>query len=245
MRIIRHLAALPDPLHMVSAFVAEHGVTLGQLAVEVKSNEITAIPGLLDAIDVKGSTVTIGAAGWPREIAAKIVDMGADYVLALEGNQTLLHQEVIEYFDDALQEGAESSPCETVDQGHDRLEVHRVWTSTGLGCKTERKRWKGLRSTVMVERERQVGYETSTERGYFLSTHALSADVAGTLIGRHWAIENGLHWVLDVVFDEDHSRIRHRCVAQNFARGPHRPKRFDVPALALNLSRLYFPREPS
>jgi predicted transposase YbfD/YdcC len=205
------------PLHMVSAFVAEHAITLGQIAVEAKSNEITAIPALLDTIDVQGATVTIDAAGCQRGIAAKIVDKRADYLLALKGNQTLLYQEVIDYFDDALRTGAELSYHQSVDKGHGRLETRHVWTSTDLGWMTERKRWTGLRSIVMVERKRQVGERTSTERGYYLSSHELTAERAAELVRGHWAIENGLHWVLDVVFDEDHSRIRHRRAAQNFA----------------------------
>jgi predicted transposase YbfD/YdcC len=205
------------PLHMVSAFVAEYAVTLGQIAVEAKSNEITAIPALLETIDVTGATVTIDAAGCQREIAAKIVDKGADYVLVLKGNQTLLHQEVIDYFDDALRSGAKLSHHQSVDKGHGRLESRRVWASTDLDWMSERRRWKGLRSMVMVERERQVGEQTSSERGYYLSSHQLTAERAGELVRGHWATENGLHWVLDVVFDEDHSRIRHRRAAQNFA----------------------------
>jgi len=205
------------PLHMMSAFVAEHGITLAQLAVDSKSNEITAIPELLETLDVHGATVTIDAAGCQRKIAATIVDKGADYVLALKGNQPLLNQEVASYFEDALGSHEPLSYHQSVDKGHGRLEVRRVWTSTDLDWMSERKRWKGLQSIVMVERERHVGPDSSTERAYFLSSHALEAPRAGKLIRGHWAIENGLHWVLDMVFDEDHSRIRHRRAAQNFA----------------------------
>jgi predicted transposase YbfD/YdcC len=205
------------PLHMVSAWMAENAVVLGQIAVAAKSNEIPAIPALLALIDVKGATVTIDAAGCQREIAATIVDKGADYVLALKGNQTLLHEEVVLYFDDALASGAQLSHDVSVDKGHGRIETRRVWTSMDLGWMTERKRWKGLRSIVMVERERQVGDETSSERAYFISSHELNAERAGAMVRGHWSIENGLHWVLDVVFHEDHSRIRDRRGAQNFA----------------------------
>lgn len=205
------------PLHMVSAFVADHAVTLGQIAVDTKSNEITAIPALLDTIDVQGATVTIDAAGCQRKIAEKIVAQGADYVLALKGNQPLLNEEVASYFDDALGSAVPLPYHESVDKGHGRLEVRRVWTSTDLDWMSERKRWKGLQSIVMVERERQTASGDSTERAYFLSSHDLGAERAGELVRNHWAIENGLHWVLDMVFDEDHSRIRHRRAAQNFA----------------------------
>ncbi len=205
------------PLHMVSAFVAENAITLGQIAVDAKSNEIVAIPTLLDTIDIKGATVTIDAAGCQRKIAAKIVDKGADYVLALKGNQPLLSQEVAGYFDDALRSGVVLSHHQSVDKGHGRLETRRVWTSTDLDWMSESKRWRGLRCIAMIERERQVDEQTSTERQYFLCSRELTAEQAGELVRGHWAIENGLHWVLDVVFDEDHSRIRHRRSAQNFA----------------------------
>jgi predicted transposase YbfD/YdcC len=205
------------PLHLVSAWVADNSVVLGQLAVDAKSNEIPAIPALLAMLDVKGATVTIDAAGCQREIAATIVAQGADYVLALKGNQPLLHQEVVSYFDDALANGVELSQHQSVDKGHGRLETRSVWTSAELDWMTGRKRWKGLRSIVMVERERQVGAETSTERAYYLSSHELSADDAGRWVRGHWSIENSLHWVLDVVFDEDHCRIRDRRASQNFA----------------------------
>lgn len=104
-----------------------------------------------------------------------------------------------------------------MDKGHGRIETRRTWASTDLGWMSERRRWKGLRSIVMVERERQIGEQCSNERAYYLSSHKLAAERAGALVRGHWGIENGLHWVLDMVFDEDHSRIRDRRAAQNFA----------------------------
>jgi predicted transposase YbfD/YdcC len=205
------------PLHLVSAWLADNAVTLGQLAVNAKSNEITAIPELLALLEIRGATVTIDAAGCQRKIAAAIVDKGADYVLALKGNQPLLEQEVASYFEDALESGVALSHHQSVDKGHGRIETRRTWTSMDLGWMSERRRWKGLRSIVMVERERRVGEQSSTERAYFLSSHELAAERAGALVRGHWGIENGLHWVLDMVFDEDHSRIRDRRAAQNFA----------------------------
>jgi predicted transposase YbfD/YdcC len=206
------------PLHIVSAWVAESGVTLGQVAVDAKSNEIVAIPELLAMLEIQGATVTIDAAGCQRKIAQAIVEKGANYLLSLKDNQPLLHQEVASYFDDALGSGVELPYHENVDKGHGRLEVRRVWTSTDIGWMSVRKRWKGLQSLVMVERERQVGEKTSKERAYFLSSQPFDrAERAAYLVRGHWGIENGLHWVLDMVFDEDHSRIRQRRAAQNFA----------------------------
>jgi predicted transposase YbfD/YdcC len=206
------------PLHIVSAWVAESGVTLGQVAVDAKSNEIVAIPELLAMLEIEGATVTIDAAGCQRKIAQAIVEKGAHYLLSLKDNQPLLHQEVVSYFDDALGSGVELPCHESVDKGHGRLEVRRVWTSTDIGWMSVRKRWKGLQSLVMVERERQVGERTSKERAYFLSSQPFDrAERAAYLVRGHWGIENGLHWVLDMVFDEDHSRIRQRRAAQNFA----------------------------
>jgi predicted transposase YbfD/YdcC len=205
------------PLHLVSAWVADRSVTLGQRVVDSKSNETTAIPELIAMLELGGATVTIDAAGCQRKIAAALVDKGADYVLALKGNQPLLEQEVASYFDDALGSGVALSHHQSVDKGHGRIEIRRAWTSTDLGWMSERRRWKGLRSIVMVERERQVGEKSSTERAYYLSSHELAAERAGALVRGHWGIENSLHWVLDMAFDEDHSRIRDRRAAQNFA----------------------------
>jgi len=205
------------PLHLVSAWVADRSVTLGQLAVDAKSNEVTAIPSLLEMLELRGATVTIDAAGCQRNVAKAIVTKGADYVLALKSNQPSLLEEVADYFADALETEPELSRHQSVDKGHGRIETRTTWTSTDVGWMSERQRWAGLRSLVMVERQRLVGTESSTTRAYFLSSLELSAERAGELVRGHWAIENGLHWVLDMAFDEDHSRIRDRTAAQNFA----------------------------
>lgn len=205
------------PLHLVSAFVAESSVTLGQIAVDQKSNEIVAIPALLETLDIKGATVSIDAAGCQRKIAEMVVGKGADYVLALKGNHPQLNQEVAEYFEDAIKTGAELSYAESADKGHGRLEVRRVFTSQEVDWISDRTKWAGLRSIVMIERERHIGEQKSTERQYYLSSHELLAERASALVRGHWAIENNLHWVLDVVYGEDQSRIRDRRSAQNFA----------------------------
>lgn len=208
-------------LHMITAWVAERGVQLGQIATEEKSNEITAIPALLDTLDVRGATVTIDAEGCQKKIAEKIVDGGANYLLALKANHPLLHQEVVTYFEHAQQDRTiDAKPLathETADKGHGRLETRRVWCSDDLEWMSERRHWKGLRTIVMIERERVVAGETSVEKAYYLSSHAPDVARISGLARRHWSIENELHWVLDMVFDEDQSRIRDRNAATNLA----------------------------
>lgn len=209
------------PLHMVSAWVAERGVHLGQIATEAKSNEITAIPALLEMIDVRGATVSIDAEGCQKKIAAKIVDGGANYLLALKGNQPLLHAEVIAYFEHARHDRTlDATPLafdETVDKDHGRLETRRVWCTEDINWLGERTKWKGLRTIAMIERQREIGENTSVEQAYYLSTLAPDAALHNRLARRHWSVENELHWVLDMTFDEDHSRIRDRNAATNLA----------------------------
>jgi predicted transposase YbfD/YdcC len=209
------------PLHVVSAWAVEQGITLGQVATDAKSNEITAIPQLLDTIDVTGATVTIDAMGCQREIAAKVVEGGGEYVLALKGNQPLLHQEVALYFEHARQDRTlDAHPLavhEAADKAHGRLEVRRTFCSDDLDWMTERTKWSGLRSIVLVERERTVGDETRREKAYYLTTRPPDPERLGKIIRRHWAIENELHWVLDMTFDEDHSRVRDRNSTMNLA----------------------------
>jgi len=207
------------PLHVVSAWAVEQGVMLGQVATDEKSNEITAIPELLDVVDVKGAAVTIDAIGCQREIAARIVEGGGDYVLALKANQPLLHEEVVQYFDHARQDRTvDAQPLavhETVDKGHGRLEVRRSFCTDDIDWMADRKRWKGLRSIMMVERERVVGDRRSMEVAYYITSLKPDPERLGRLVRRHWGIENELHWVLDMAFDEDHSRIRDRTSAMN------------------------------
>lgn len=210
-----------SPLHMVTAWVAERGVQLGQLATDAKSNEITAIPALLDTLELKGAIVSIDAEGCQKKIAEKIVDKGAGYLLALKANQPTLHQEVIDYFAHARQDRTlDAKPLvvhETVDKGHGRLEVRRVSCTDDLAWLGERARWKDLKTIVMIERERETSGRKSVETAYYLSTLAPDAERIGLLARRHWSIENELHWVLDMTFDEDQSRIRDRTGATNLA----------------------------
>ncbi len=208
------------PLHLVSAWVAENSLALAQIAVEDKSNEIVAIPRLLALLDLRGATVTIDAMGCQKAIAAAIVDRGADYVLALKDNHPTLHAEVAEFFADAEKSGWRDTPHssdETTDGGHGRVEVRRVWASDEIEWLDPKGAWKGLRSIVMVERERTARGQTSIERAYYLTSCSADAAKLGDIVRRHWSIENSLHWTLDVTFDEDSSRIRSKNGVQNFA----------------------------
>jgi predicted transposase YbfD/YdcC len=207
-----------SPLHVVSAWVAERHVTLGQVVTEQKSNEITAIPALLETLDVRGATITIDAMGCQKNIAAAIVDRNADYVLALKDNHPVLRQEVETTFDYPKVSGVRPSQVDTyrvAGKGHGRQEVRRVTVIHNVEGIPSAEDWKGLRSLVKVERERRLGERTSTETAYYLSSLVVNAKTMGDRIRSHWSIENNLHWTLDMVFGEDQSRIRSRTGAAN------------------------------
>jgi len=226
-------------LHVVSAWVADNRLTLGQIVTEEKSNEITAIPKLLELLDIRGSTITVDAMGCQKEIAKKIIDQEADYIMGLKGNQGTARKEVEAFFTDARANDfhdVEHSFHETVDGSeHGRLEVRRVWASQKLEWFEDLPKWKGLRSVILIESERTVGIETSTEQRYYWSSHVLDARAFAAMIRGHWSIENQLHWCLDVGFAEDQSRIRTdhgpenvtllRKIAMNLAKNERTHKR--------------------
>jgi predicted transposase YbfD/YdcC len=207
-------------LHLVSAWATENHLTLGQVAVADKSNEITAIPRLLAILDVTGAIVTLDAMGCQKEIAATIRDAGAAYVLAVKDNQPRLlddiQQAVADHLD-RLGPAGGARGLETVETGHGRTEVRSYTLVTDLSTIRDRGLWPDLHSICMVVSERTVGGETTSEARYYIgSLQGSVADYARVIRG-HWGIENGCHWVLDVMFREDQSRSRAAHGAENLA----------------------------
>ena len=211
--------------HIVSAFAGENRLVLGQLGVADKENEITAIPKLLAMLDLKASTVTIDAIGCQREIARQITDAGGHYILQVKDNQPTLHAKAGKLMDEAILEqmaGWRGSTFREVDAGHGRIETRRVWLTTEvehLGPDLL-ELWPGVKAIAAVERTRElIGKEPSVERHYYiLSNGKCNAEQAGRIIRGHWSIENGLHYVLDVSFNEDQSRVRKGHGAENLSR---------------------------
>lgn len=205
-------------LHLVSAWAHANHLTLGQVRTQAKSNEIEAIPRLLEMLDVKQCTVTMDAMGTQEAIVQKIRDKQADYVLCLKGNQGVFHQEVKALWEGASLPTSEVQTYETLDRGHGRVEKRRYRISDSLQrLSVERNRWKDLRTIGMVESERTVGGRTTVEKRYFISSLKAHARRFADAVRAHWTIENQLHWSMDVIFGEDQCRVRIKHAAENFA----------------------------
>lgn len=208
-------------IHIVSAWAVENGVSLGQIKVDDKSNEITAIPELLKLLDLNGCLVTIDAMGCQRDIAQKILDAGGDYLLAVKGNQETLAEDVEQEFKYAQADGfahMDHLYRETLEKGHGRIEKRQYWYTHDVQGLGTLERWPKLNGMVMCRATRTEQGQTSVEDRYFI-TSAAHDDVAkiADAVRAHWQIENGLHWVLDVAFGEDQSRIRSGYAAENIA----------------------------
>jgi len=211
-----------SPLHVVSAWASGQGLVLGQRCVDGKSNEITAVPELLDQLALQNSIVTLDVMGCQTAIAEKTLARGGDYLLTLKGNHPLAHAAVVEHFDQrCFRRGAASrADCDAFDGTHGRLVRRRVFASTEAAALEALSGWPGLRTVLAVESIRSVNsapIKVESEIRYFLSSCPDSPAVLGQAVRSHWAIENTLHWVLDVTFREDDSRVRDRTAARNLA----------------------------
>lgn len=209
------------PLHMVSAWATEQSLSLGQVATEKKSNEITAIPALIDRIDVQGAIVTIDAMGCQKEIAKKIVGAKGDYVLAVKDNQPKLHEAIKELFSDERQGALLKMPtreCQTSEKSHGRQDTRHYLLAKIPEDFPLKHQWPGLKAVGMAVRttEKSDGTVEGDVR-YFISSRYLSGKRFAQAVRGHWGIENSLHWVLDVTFDEDQTRTRDRHMADNLS----------------------------
>lgn len=227
----RALNADQSVKYVVSAWAEDNGLVLGQLKVADKSNEITAVPALLRALELSGCIVTLDAMGCQKKIAQEIIEADADYVLALKGNHEVVHAEVKTFLEAAVAERAAPHPpaaklsraaanlavWETTEKDHGRLETRRYYQSAELGWFADRDQWEGLRTVGMVEAVREIGKERTVERRFYLSSLPLNAETLARAVRGHWGVENKLHWVLDVCFREDQSRARAGYAAENLA----------------------------
>lgn len=202
-------------IHMVSAWAEQNSLVLGQEKVSDKSNEITAIPKLLERLDIAGAVVTLDAMGCQRQIAQQIIDQGGDYVLSLKGNQGSLHDDIKTFFRSHLSPDAAVS---THDGGHGRVETRTARVTDDIGWLQARHDWPGLRSIIAVTGRRELPGKTTEETRYFVSSlGANDPDKLARVVRAHWSVENNLHWVLDIAFDEDSNRTRQGHSAANLA----------------------------
>jgi predicted transposase YbfD/YdcC len=198
-------------IHIVSAFAAENGLVLGQLATEEKSNEITAIPKLLEMLDIKGTTITIDAAGCQKDIARKIREGEGEYVLALKGNQGNLYAEVENFFSQVMETTPQEADCDyfaTEERSRARQEKREMWTTQMIDWLPQLNDWIDLHTLACVKSTRTVKGKTSIEMRYYISSLTENAEGHNQKVRSHWSVENKLHWQLDVTYGEDKSKVR-------------------------------------
>lgn len=212
------------PIHMVSAFAARQRLVLGQVKVADKSNEIVAIPKLLDMMAIEGAIVTIDAMGCQRDIAQKIRDKKADYVLALKGNQGTLREDVELFVAEQKAAGFRDTTIsrdETIDGDHGRIETRTTTVIHDVAWLQERHNWPGLTAVVIVDSSREIGDKIERETRFYITSLVLLANLLGPIVRSHWAIENSLHWVMDMIFRDDECRIRTDHAPANFTTLKH------------------------
>lgn len=207
-------------LCMVSAWASRNRLIVAQEQVSDKSNEITALPKLLSALEISGCIITLDAMGTQRQIVEQITDAGGDYVLALKSNHPTLYEDVCTFFEEARAkafQGIDHDYAEQTDGGHGRIEVRRCWTVGDVAWLRHQDRWAGLRSLVLIEARRIVGEAETLEQRYYITSLTAKAAPLLAAVRGHWGIENQVHWVLDVSFREDQSRIRKDHGAANMS----------------------------
>ncbi len=212
------------PIHMVSAFAARQRLVLGQVKVAEKSNEIMAIPKLLDMLAIEGAIVTIDAMGCQRDIARKVLDKKADYVLALKGNQGSLREDVEVFVAEQKARAFADTRLtrdETVDGDHGRIETRTTTVIDEVEWLQDRHDWPGLKAVVMVESRREINGKTESETRFYLTSLVMHAALLGPVVRDHWAIENSLHWVMDMMFRDDECRVRTDHAPANFTTIKH------------------------
>lgn len=202
-------------IHMVSAWASGIGMVLGQLKTDDKSNEITAIPELIKALALQGAIVTIDAMGCQKKITKTIIDAGADYVIQVKENQKKLYEDISLFFQDS--ENGLFDEFKTLDGEHGRIETRRYLTASNLNWLQGKENWTGINTICMAVRERDVNGETSVESSYFISSLENHAPTIAKSVREHWGVENGLHWCLDISFQEDSCRVRKDHAPENFA----------------------------
>jgi predicted transposase YbfD/YdcC len=223
MRGSKDIPAGKGAIYMVSAWATENQLVLGQRKVDDKSNEITAIPQLLKLLEIQGCIVTMDAIGTQTKIAKTIIDQGGDYIMAVKENQGHLYEDIHDLFAEDWKYHFEDAPysyAKVVNKDHGRIEIRQCWTISDpeyLANIRELNRWVGIQSVVMILSERRIGEESEVQDRYYISSLESNAQKILKAKRSYWGIENRLHWVLDMAFDEDHSRVRKDNAPQNFA----------------------------